>query len=167
MTILDIPAISSIRRNHGLEHATINILSQRFPFRRLAGYSFPGGFFILGDILTADLREAVIQALSRMNNGEHHLALHEHCGTNYVASGLVTGLLAWAGMVGAQSKRDQVERLPLVLSLAIIGLIISRPLGPILQKRITTSGNPNGLSIVDVYPIRIGRPTIHRIVTKN
>jgi hypothetical protein len=167
MTILDIPAISSIRRNHGLEHATINILSQRFPFRRLAGYSFPGGFFILGDIPTANLREAVTQALSRMNNGEHHLALHEHCGTNYVASGLVTGLLAWAGMVGAQSKRDQVERLPLVLSLAIIGLIISRPLGPILQKRITTSGNPNGLSIVDVYPIRIGRPTIHRIVTKN
>jgi hypothetical protein len=167
MTILDIPAISSIRRNHGLEHATINILSQRFPFRRLAGYSFPGGFFILGDILTADLREAVIQALSRMNNGEHHLAIHEHCGTNYVASGLVTGLLAWAGMVGANSKRDQVERLPLVLSLAIIGLVLSRPLGPLLQKRVTTSGNPNGLSIVDVYPIRVGRPTIHRVVTKN
>jgi hypothetical protein len=166
MTILDIPAISSIRRNHGLEHATINILSQRFP-RRLAGYSFPGGFFILGDIPTADLREAVTQALSRMNNGERNLAIHEHCGTNYVASGLVTGLLAWAGMAGAESKREQVERLPLVLSLAIIGLVLSRPLGPLLQKRVTTSGNPNGLSIVDVYPIRIGRPTIHRIVTKN
>ncbi len=72
MTILDIPVVSRIRRNHGLEHATINILSQRFPYRRLAGYSFPGGFFILGDIPTADLREAVIQALVRMNNGERY-----------------------------------------------------------------------------------------------
>jgi hypothetical protein len=167
MTILDIPVISSTRRNHGLEHATINILSQSFPYQRLAGYSFPGGFFILGDIPTANLREAVTQALSRMNNGEHRLAIHDHCGTNYVASGLVTGLLAWAGMVGAKSKREQVERLPLVLSLAIIGLVLSRPLGPVLQKRITTSGDPQGLSIVDVYPIRVGRPTIHRIVTKN
>ncbi len=167
MTILDIPLISSIRRNHGLEHATINVLSRRFPNRRLAGYSFPGGFFILGDIPTADLREAAIQALSRMNNGEHHLAIHEHCGTNYLASGLVAGLLAWTGMVGAKSTRAQVERLPLVLSLAIIGLILSRPLGPMLQKRVTTSGDPQGLSIVDIYPVRVGQPTIHRVVTKN
>jgi len=167
MTILDIPVISRIRRNHGLEHATINILSQRFPHRRLAGYSFPGGFIILGDIPTSDLREAIFQALSRMNNGEHHLAIHDHCGTNYLASGLVAGLLAWAGMVGVKSKRDQVERLPLVLSLAIIGLILSRPLGPILQKQVTTSGDPNGLSIVDVYPIRLSQPTVHRVVTKS
>jgi len=167
MTILDLPLISRVRRNHGLEHATINILSQRFPHRRLAGYSFPGGFFILGDIPTADLRDAIFQALSRMNNGEHHLAIHDHCGTNYLASGLVAGFLAWIGMAGAKSKRDQVERLPLVLSLAIIGLILSRPLGPILQKQVTTSGNPKGLSIVDVYPIRLGQPTVHRVVTKN
>ena len=69
MTILDLRVLSRIRRNHGLEHATINILLQRFPFRRLAGYSFPGGFFILGDLLTEDLRDAVVQALARMNNG--------------------------------------------------------------------------------------------------
>ena len=31
MTILDTPVISRIRRNHALEHATINILSQRYP----------------------------------------------------------------------------------------------------------------------------------------
>jgi hypothetical protein len=166
MTILDIPVLSRVRRNHGLEHATINILSQRFP-RPLAGYSFPGGFFIVGDIQTADLREAVVQALARMNNGERYLAIHEHCGTNYVASGLVAGLLAWTGMIGAKSNRDQLERLPLVLSLAIIGLVLSRPLGPALQKSVTTSGEPKGLSIVDIYPVRVGQPTIHRVVTKN
>ncbi|HEY5269701.1 MAG TPA: DUF6391 domain-containing protein [Anaerolineales bacterium] len=166
MTILDSPVLSRIRRNHGLEHATINILSQRFPSRRLAGYSFPGGFFILGDIPTADLREAVIQALVRMNNGERTLALHDHCGTNYVASGFVAGLLAWLGMAGAKSKRDKVERLPLVIALATFGFIASQPLGPVLQQRVTTSGDPQGMSIVDVYPIKFGEFSLHRVATQ-
>jgi hypothetical protein len=132
----------------------------------LAGYSFPGGFFILGDIPTADLREAVIQALVRMNNGEHYLALHDHCGTNYVASGFVAGLLAWLGMAGAKSKRDKVERLPLVIALATFGFIASQPLGPVLQQRVTTSGDPQGMSIVDVYPIKFGEFSLHRVATQ-
>jgi hypothetical protein len=166
MTILDIPVLSRIRRNHGLEHATLTILSQRFPYRRLAGYSYPGGFFILGDIPTADLREAVIQALMRMNNGERHLAVHDHCGTNYAASGFVAGLLAWLGMAGAKNKRDQVERLPLVIALATFGFIASQPLGPMLQKRITTSGDPQGMTIVDAFPIQLGRFPLHRVLTQ-
>jgi hypothetical protein len=166
MANLNLPVLSRIRRNHGLEHATINILSQRFPNRRLAGYSFPGGFFILGEIPTADLREAVSQALARMNNGESGLAIHDHCGTNYAASGFVAGLLAWLGMAGAKSKRDQVERLPLVIALATFGFIASQPLGPVLQKRVTTSGNPQGLSIVDVFPIQFGQFSLHRVITQ-
>lgn len=166
MTILDNPIISRIRRNHGLEHATINLLAQRFPFRRLAGYSFPGGFFILGDIPTDDLREAVVQALDRLNNGERYLAIHDHCGTNYAASGFVAGLLAWLGMAGAKGKRDKLERLPLVIALATVGFIASQPLGPVIQERITTSGDPQGMSIVDVFPIRYGQFSLHRVVTQ-
>jgi hypothetical protein len=164
MTILDSPVLSRIRRNHGLEHATINILSQRFPSRRLAGYSFPGGF--LGELPTSDLCEAVIQALVRMNNGENTLAIHEHCGTNYVAAGFVAGLLAWLGMAGATSKRDKVERLPLVIALATFGFIASQPLGPVIQQRITTSGDLHGMSIVDVFPIQFGQFSLHRVVTQ-
>ncbi len=166
MTILDIPMLSRIRRNHGLEHATINILSVRFPYLRLAGYSFPGGFFILGEVPTADLREAVAQALSRMANGERTLAIHEHCGTNYVASGFVVGFLTWLGMAGAKSNRDKVERLPLVISLATLGFIFSQPLGPAIQQHVTTSGDPQGLSIVDVFPIQFGKLSLHRVVTQ-
>jgi len=166
MTILDLPVLSRIRRNHGLEHATINILSQRFPYRRMAGYSFPGGFFILGDIPTADLREVVFQALVRMNNGERTLAIHDHCGTNYVASGFVAGLMAWLGMAGAKSKRDKVERLPLVITMATFAFILSQPLGSVLQQRVTTSGNPQGMSVVDVFPIQFGRFSLHRVVTE-
>ena len=167
MTVLDIPVLSRIRRNHGLEHATLNLLSQRFPTRSLAGYSFPGGFFILGEIPTPDLRETVFHALARMNNGERRLAIHEHCGTNYAISGLVAGLLAWLGMTGAKSKRDRLERLPLVVALATLGFIFSQPLGPAVQESITTSGDPQGMSIVDVFPIQFGRFALHRVVTQN
>jgi hypothetical protein len=166
MTILDLPYISRIRRNHGLEHATLNLLARQFPDRRLSGWSFPGGFFILGEIPTEYLREAVIQALARMNNGESQLAVHEHCGTNYVASGFVAGTLAWLGMAGARGKRDKLERLPLLISLATIGLILSQPLGPLLQERITTSGDPQGLSVVDVFPIQFGQLSLHRVTTR-
>ena len=158
MTILESPVISRIRRNHGLEHATINILSQRFPFRRMAGYSFPGGFFILGDIPTDDVREAVVQALVRLNNGERYLAIHEHCGTNYAASGFVAGLLAWLGMVGCK-KHDDARWSACRWSSPWLrfGFIASQPLGPIIQERVTTSGDPQGMSIVDVFPIRFGQ----------
>ena len=167
MTILDdFPILSRIRRNHGLEHATITLLSQRFPYRRLAGYSFPGGFFLLGDVPTEEVREVVAQALSRMINGEHHLAIHPNCGTNYAVSGVVAGLLAWLGMAGARSKRDKVERLPLVIALAILGLIFSQPLGPKIQERITTSGDPQGMTIESIFPYQLGRLSLHRVITQ-
>jgi hypothetical protein len=166
MTILDIPILSRIRRNHGLEHATISLLTQRFPYRRMAGYSYPGGFFLLGDVPTDQVREVVAQALSRMNNGERYLAVHPNCGTNYAVSGLMAGLLAWLGMAGAKSKRDQLRRLPLVISLATLGIILSVPLGPKVQEHITTSGDPQGLSIVDIFPIRFGQFSMHRVITR-
>ena len=166
MTILDLPMISRIRRNHGLEHATITILSQRFPYLRLAGYSFPGGFFLLGHVPTEHVREAVVQALARLNNGERSLAVHPNCGTNYAVSGFVAGGLAWLGMAGAKSKRDRVERLPLAITLATLGFMLSEPLGPLVQQRITTSGDPQGLAVVDISQVSFGQFSLHHVETK-
>ena len=166
MTILDFPLPSRIRRNHGLEHASLNILNPRFPERTLAGYSSPSGFFVLGNVATEDLRAAVMQALTRLHAGERHLAIHANCGTNYVAAGFVAGLLAWLGMAGAKSKREKVDRLPFVIALAMLGFIISQPLGPKIQERITTSGNPEGMTIVDIVPVKVGWFTLHRVVTQ-
>jgi hypothetical protein len=55
----------------------------------------------------------------------------------------------------------------LVITLATLGFIASQPLGPIVQERVTTSGNPLGMSIVDVFPVRFGRFSMHRVVTKD
>jgi hypothetical protein len=166
MSILDLPVLSSIRRNHGLEHATLTLLSQRFPYRRMAGYSFPGGFFLLGDVPTEEVREVVAQALARMNNGERHLAVHPNCGTNYAVSGILAGTMAWLGMFGAKSRRRQIARLPLVVVLATLGFMVSAPLGPKVQEYITTSGDPQGLAVVDIFPVRFGQFSIHRVITK-
>jgi hypothetical protein len=166
MTILDIPILSRIRCNHGLEHATLTVLAQRFPNRPLAGYSFPSGFFLLGDVPTEDVRDAVVQALTRLNNGERTLAVHPNCGTNFVVSGFIVGGLTWLGMAGTKNKRDKIERLPLVIALAILGFILSQPLGPKIQEHITTSGDPQGLTVVDIFPIRFGSFSLHRVVTQ-
>ena len=166
MSLLEIPSISRLRRNHGLEHATLHLLSQRFPYRTLAGYSTPGGFFLFGDVPTEELHAAVTQALSRLKAGERSLAIHEHCGTNLVVAGVLAGLLAWQGMAGAKGRRSQLQRLPLVISLAALGIVASQPLGPLLQARVTTSGEPDGLAVVDVVPLRVGRLALHRVVTQ-
>ncbi len=166
MNVLEMPVFSRIRRNHGLEHATIHVLSEIFPYRPLAGYSYPGGFFIIGDVPTEHLREAATEALSRMNNGERQLAIHPNCGTNYAVAGFMAGLLVWFGMVGAKSRREKVERLPRAIALATIGLLASQSVGPLVQERITTSGYPQGLTIENVLPIRFGRFSIHQVITK-
>jgi hypothetical protein len=162
MSILDAPLISETRRNHGLEHATLHLLAERFPGRSLAGHSNPTGFFVFGDVPTDAVRDAVMQALTRLENGEAHLAVHPGCGTNYIVYGTVTGLLAWLGMGSAKKFRERLERLPLVILLAAAGFVIAQPLALLVQQRITTDGDPAGMMIADIYPVRRG---IHRVVT--
>ncbi len=163
MPILDLPLILETRRNHALEHATLHILGSRFPNKPLGGHSNPTGFFVLGDVPTAEVREAVVQALTRLQSGERHLAIHAGCGTNYAVSGLIAGTLAWLGMLGARNWRARLLRLPFVVLLATLGYIFAQPLGPALQARVTTDSEPGDTSIVDIYPIRRG---VHRVVTR-
>ena len=166
MSILDLPVLSRIRRNHGLEHATLTVLARRFPGKRMAGYSFPGGFFILGNVATEDVRKGALIALTRLRNGERRLAVHPNCGTNLVAAGLLAGGLAWLGMAGAKERRDKIARLPLVIALAMAGFAASQPLGPLLQERITTSGEPGDLQVVDITASNQGRMKAHRVLTE-
>jgi hypothetical protein len=167
MTILDTPIISRIRRNHGLEHATIHILSKRFPGRRIGGASDQNGFFIIGDLTTDDVHQSAGEALSRLEAGEAHLALHAGCGTNFVVAGFAAGFLAWLGLVGARSSREKVGRLPFIVALSMFGLILSRPFGPMVQQRITTSSDPKGLVIMDVHQVHFWRLVLHRVITRD
>ena len=159
--------ISRLQRNHGLEHATLHVLADSYPHLSLAGHSDVGGFWILGNVETEDLRSAVGEALARMKSGEHGLAVHPNCGTNFVATGALAGLAAWSGMLGAgRSTRDKFERLPIVIGLATLALIAGQPLGLLLQARVTTSGFPGDLEVVDIQPSQRGRVRAHRVITR-
>ena len=167
-SVLSYPVIARLRRNHGLEHATLHILSQRTSKRRLAGYSDAAGFWILGELSTQEVQSAVQEALQRMQAGERSLAVHPNCGTNFVTSGVLASLAAVIAMFGTgQRKRDWLERLPLAATLATLALIISQPLGLLIQERVTTSGQPEALEVVKITPTHRGRMQAHRILTRS
>ena len=46
------PVLSAVRHNHALEHATLHVLSQRFPGVKMAGVSIPQGFFLFAYLPT-------------------------------------------------------------------------------------------------------------------
>ena len=122
---------------------------------------------MVGDLTTEQVQAGVTEALIRMKNGEHRLAVHPNCGTNFAAAGSLAGFAGLLGMIGVGSRRrDKLERLPLVATLATLALILAQPLGLRLQKNITTSGVPGGLEIVEIYPTQRGRVKAHRILTQ-
>ena len=161
--ILNAPLISETRRNHALEHAAVHILSVRFPQRGMGGHSNPTGFFIIGDLPTADVHSAVHEALARLQNGEASLAIHPGCGTNYTVMGALAGLFALLGMSGTKSNRERLERFPLLMALSVLAFMIAPPLGNALQKQVTTEANPGTLTVLEIYPVS---KNVHRVVTQ-
>ncbi len=163
--LLDIPAVDRTRRNHGLEHATITILSQRQRGISLVGRSTPYGFHLYGDVTTEQLDSAVQEALRRMKGGEASLAVHPNCGTNFVTAGIAAGMAAYIGFLGANSAGARRDRLPLVTLLATAALMFAQPLGLELQRHITTSGEMRGMQVTRIDKRQSGRLTAHFVAT--
>ncbi len=162
MNLLQAPYVLPTRRNHALEHATIHLLSARFPTLSIGGHSNPTGFFIVGNIPTQALREAVNEALTRLQNGEHSLAIHPGCGTNYLVYGSLAGIFSMLGMIGTRNSRERWDRLPLIIFLSALGFLIGQPLGPALQKQVTTDPHLNETRIVDIRRVS---NNLHRVIT--
>ena len=161
--ILNLPLILETRRNHALEHATLHILAHKYKNQSMAGHSNPTGFFLLGDIQTDDVISSVNEAWTRLNSGESGLAVHEGCGTNMVAATLLPATFAWMPLRRARSTFWRIGLIPFALLLAVFGFFLSKPLGPWLQKHITTEADLGTMQIVDVRLVRKG---LHRIITK-
>jgi len=166
-TALNAPLIMHTRKNHGLEHATLHILSRRRPGLRLAGHSNPGGFWLIGNVPTAEVESAIQEALRRLRAGEYNLAIHPNCGTNLVTIGMLGGLAGGVAMLGAGKRfRDKLARLPLAFTLATLGAMLAQPLGARLQERVTTFPDPGTLEVEKIIVTRRGGVTAHRILTR-
>lgn len=166
--ILNWSPISRVRRNHALEHATLQILARMTTNLSAAGYSDANGFWIIGQVNTETLEQAVNEAASRLRAGEHQLAIHPNCGTNFVAAGAVAGTLAWLGMVFNRSGVPRnLERLPVLISLVTVGIILAQPLGPMLQVRFTVNPNIADLKVTEIARLQRNGPMVHRVRTVN
>jgi hypothetical protein len=160
--------IHAIRRNHALEHASLLVLAAKKGNRNLAGYSDWRGFWVLGEVDTEDLLAATQEALTRLKAGESRLAIHPNCGTNFAVSGVLAGSAAWLAMAGTGSGwKKKLERFPLVITLVTLVMILSQPLGPKVQSRVTTCPIPGKLQVVSVQQQSLRNTIAHRVLTKD
>ena len=172
--LLNIPMIRRVRRNHGLEHATIHLLAQRKRGLKMAGRSDNRGFYLYGgDLTTAEVETAVTDALAKMRGGQHDLAIHPNCGTNLLTTGTLATLAAMAWLAGAEDNAEKrLERFPTILLMVIGSLIIAPGLGMAFQRHFTTLGDPGELTVEEIRRSDVQSPfggsmVVHRVDTAN
>jgi hypothetical protein len=161
--ILNIPPYLATRRNHAVEHATLKILARKYNDKNLAGHSNPTGFFLFGEIAMDDLRNAIHEAMTRLRAGERELAIHPGCGTNVATSMILPATFAFVTMGRARSNFWRFLLIPFAVGFAVFGYLLSKPLGPWLQRNVTTEADLGNLQVMEIRPVRKG---VHRVITK-
>jgi hypothetical protein len=163
--LLDSPVLSRLRRNHALEHATIHLLSARYPWGTFVGRSDIHGFFLFGEVPGSAVHQAAHEALARLRSGEARLSIHPNCGTNLLTSGVLGASAAFAAFSGSTTSRNRLSRLPMAILLTALALLVAQPLGTALQRSVTTQADPQALRVVEVRSWHRGRTTLHRVRT--
>lgn len=156
--------ISRTQRNHGLEHATIHVLSEHHKNFSAQENSTHNGFFlnIYGDLSEEAVEQAVQEAYTRMKNGEHHLAVHPNCGTVLLTTATMVTLASQTALALEQKRQRQatpsvvtlLAALPSAVLAGVVALILARPVGLALQAKYTTSGDLGNLRVARVYKMR-------------
>lgn len=143
--------INRIRCNHTLEHATINVITQRYPLAQILGFSGPLGFTLYTTLTAEEVTPAAMQALKRLQNGESALRIHANCGTNMVVTATLTTLAALIGLGNQTELRQRLERLPQTILLSVAALIAARPLGEWVQAHLTTATDLAQTEIASIF----------------
>lgn len=163
---LDFPYVLRTRRNHGLEHATIHVMSGKMAHLRIAGRSDDRGFYLFGNVSTDMVETCVTEALARMQKGEHHLAVHPNCGTNLVTTATMVAGATLVSLMGSEREQGgKLNRLPLMILFIMLALVFSQPLGMQFQASVTTLGDPGDLRILSISRKQRGKMVIHRVRT--
>jgi hypothetical protein len=153
----------AVKQNHALEHATIVLLSRKFPDVRLAGISFAAGFFVFGDVPGESILPAATEALDLLRTTSPEMAIHERCGTNLA----VTGILAAAAAMAVARMRRPYGSFNNVVIATTAALILARPLGLTVQRYVTTQTPNASMVITGVRPVHIFDTPAYFVSTDN
>ncbi len=144
-----------IQRNHALEHATINLLSQRYPKSQIFGFSGPMGFTLYSSLTAEEVIPATREALRELKAGESELAIHENCGTNLVVTAALTTLATILGLGTLRAGRRRfmrfAERLPQAVLLNAVALTVAKPIARWVQATVTTDANLDDTEISSFF----------------
>jgi hypothetical protein len=139
-----------LRRNHALEHATIVVMMERAPARKLNGFSTDEGFFVQGVRSTQEVDSAAREALQRLQNGEKRLAVHRNCGTTIVAANLLAAVF-FLGSLGIGLYLGWPLYL-LILGSLVLAFVLRVPLSLLLQRFVTTDADLTNAEVGWVEP---------------
>lgn len=144
--------LKRIRRNHALEHATLNLISNTFPHAQILGLSTPRGYTIYTSLTAKEVIPATMEALKRLQSGEGNLRVHQNCGTNLVVTAGLTTLATLIGIRGktASPLRKHLDRLPHLILLNVLALLAAPSLGEWVQANVTTDADLTGAEIDSV-----------------
>ncbi|MCK8823617.1 DUF6391 domain-containing protein [Fuchsiella alkaliacetigena] len=144
--IIKIAFNPDLRRNHALEHATINVIEELYGPQQLAGMAKEDGFYIMGRVNPVLVKEAAQEGLSRLQSGEKDLVIHNRCGTSLAVAKLVSSLTFLFLLFQTGN---------FTILYVVIAILASNLLGPIIGKQVqflfTTSVDVKGMVISNVY----------------
>jgi hypothetical protein len=144
-----------LRRNHALEHATIVVMMEREPGRRLNGFSTDDGFFVQGVRSISEVESAAREAMRRLQSGEKRLAIHRNCGTTIVAANLLAAIffLVTLGLVLYLGVGNLYL---MILGSVILAFALRIPLSLLLQRFVTTDSDLKNAEVGWVEPAQPG-----------
>lgn len=152
---------ATVRENHALEHATIVLLSKRYPDTRFSGISFARGFFIFGEVPTEAVRPAADQALALLRGDHPEMAIHERCGTNLAVTGILT---SFSAMSVARLRRPY-NTFNNVMMATTAAIVAARPLGLLVQRYLTTRTPTSNMRVVKVTKTALFGSPAHFVTT--
>ncbi len=146
-----------LRRNHALEHATIVVMMEREPGRKLNGFSTDDGFFVQGVRSIAEVESAAREAVRRLQNGEKGLAIHRNCGTTIVAANLLAAIFFLVALgLGFLYLGSSSDLYLMILGSVVLAFALRVPLSLILQRFVTTDADLKNAEVGWVEPAQPG-----------
>ncbi|MEX2081407.1 MAG: DUF6391 domain-containing protein [Dehalococcoidia bacterium] len=135
--------LARVRQHHAIEHATVAVLfERRGRMVTVGGLSDPWGFHLAGDFDAAEIESCAQEALTRLQAGEHWLAISNQCGTTLALTGAFTAAAVLAAARGQGFRRFQPA-----MTAGVFAAGAAQPAGRWMQRVMTTDSNVDGLVV--------------------